>query len=117
MLLVLAEDLWWIGDMGRAGIRDVLHVIGELTNDLAPVLSWPREMLCEIWFGDDRDRRWGDRMFLDGLLQAVSEPSAFLIFTLKLSVKLELVNDLITKFPVEWTADMIWYCKTICEVM
>jgi hypothetical protein len=48
MLLVLAEDLWWIGDMGRAGIRDVLHVIGELTNDLAPVLSWPREMLCEI---------------------------------------------------------------------
>jgi hypothetical protein len=47
MLLVLAEDLWWIGDMGRAGIRDVLNVIGGSTSDLAPVLSWPREMLKE----------------------------------------------------------------------
>lgn len=45
ILLTLAEDLWWIGDMGRAGIRDVLHTIGGSTNDLAPVLSWPREVL------------------------------------------------------------------------
>jgi hypothetical protein len=46
MLLIVAENLWWIGDIGRAGIRDVLHVIGGLeTNDLAPVLSWPREIL------------------------------------------------------------------------
>jgi hypothetical protein len=45
MLLVLAEDLWWIGDMGRAGIRDVLHIIGGSASDLAPVLSWPQEIL------------------------------------------------------------------------
>ena len=46
MLLIVAEELWWIGDMGRAGIRDVLHVIGSLqTTDLAPVLSWPQEVL------------------------------------------------------------------------
>jgi hypothetical protein len=45
MLLVLAEDLWWVGDMGRAGIRDVLRVVGGETNELAPVLSWPKEIL------------------------------------------------------------------------
>lgn len=45
MLLILAEDLWWVGDMGRAGIRDVLRVVGSETNELAPVLSWPRETL------------------------------------------------------------------------
>jgi len=46
ILLIVAEELWWIGDMGRAGIRDVLHVIGSLqTTDLAPVLSWPQEVL------------------------------------------------------------------------
>jgi hypothetical protein len=45
MLLTLVEDLWWIGDMGRAGIRDVLHVIGGSTNELAPVLSWSKEIL------------------------------------------------------------------------
>lgn len=46
ILLIVAEELWWIGDMGRAGIRDVLHVIGSLqATDLAPVLSWPQEVL------------------------------------------------------------------------
>lgn len=45
MLLTLAEDLWWIGDMGRAGIRNVLHVTRGSANDLVPVLSWPREIL------------------------------------------------------------------------
>lgn len=45
MLLTLAEDLWWIGDMGRAGIRDVLSVTRGSANDLVAVLSWPKELL------------------------------------------------------------------------
>jgi hypothetical protein len=56
MLLTLVEDLWWIGDMGRAGIRDVLHVIGGSTNELAPVLSWSKEILGVKWFEARRDR-------------------------------------------------------------
>lgn len=45
MLLTIAEDLWWIGDMGRAGIHDVLHVTRGAANDLVAVLSWPKELL------------------------------------------------------------------------
>ncbi|KAK3708296.1 hypothetical protein LTR37_011561 [Vermiconidia calcicola] len=33
MLLVLAEDLWWVGDMGRSGIRDIVGLIDRLEMD------------------------------------------------------------------------------------
>ncbi|EME86756.1 uncharacterized protein MYCFIDRAFT_77423 [Pseudocercospora fijiensis CIRAD86] len=45
MLLILIEDQWWMGDMGRSGIRAALAILKEAENDLAPVVSWAREAL------------------------------------------------------------------------
>lgn len=52
MLAVLVEDLWWVGDLGVSGIRAALAVLAKTENDLAPVLTWPREML-ELQAGYD----------------------------------------------------------------
>ncbi|KXT02128.1 hypothetical protein AC578_5938 [Pseudocercospora eumusae] len=43
MLLILIEDQWWIGDMGRSGIRAALAILSEAENELASVVSWARE--------------------------------------------------------------------------
>lgn len=44
MMLVLSEDLWFIGDMGRAGIRDVIEATSS-SSEVSYVLQWPREVL------------------------------------------------------------------------
>ncbi|KAK3711999.1 transcription factor [Vermiconidia calcicola] len=50
MLVVLAEDLWWVSDMGRSGIRDIVGLIDRLEMDgdvetLSTSLHWPRQLL------------------------------------------------------------------------
>ncbi|KXT08141.1 hypothetical protein AC579_243 [Pseudocercospora musae] len=45
MLLILIEDQWWIGDMGRSGIRAALAILKEAENELASVVSWACEAL------------------------------------------------------------------------
>ncbi|KAF7187736.1 Sterol regulatory element-binding protein ECM22 [Pseudocercospora fuligena] len=45
MLLILIEDQWWVGDMGRSGIRAALAILKESENELASVVSWAREAL------------------------------------------------------------------------
>ena len=49
MLTVLAEDLWWIDDMGRAGIREIIGHFSQASNENSSkasiLLRWPRHML------------------------------------------------------------------------
>ena len=45
MLVVLAEDLWVIGDMGWAGIRAVIEMIPETDFNVHALLERPRQLL------------------------------------------------------------------------
>ena len=45
MLGVLAEDMWWVGDMGVAGIREVASICLRDDQKLQPLLEWPMQML------------------------------------------------------------------------
>ena len=45
MLMVLVEDLWWIDDMGRAGIRDIIAICSDADRDVRSLLLWPQDML------------------------------------------------------------------------
>ena len=45
MLMVLVEDLWWIDDMGRAGIREIIEICSDADRDVRSLLLWPRQML------------------------------------------------------------------------
>lgn len=45
MLMVLVEDLWWIDDMGRAGIRDIIARCPDAEGDARSLLMWPQQML------------------------------------------------------------------------
>ena len=45
MLMVLVEDLWWIDDMGRAGIRDIIAICSDADRDVRSLLLWPQHML------------------------------------------------------------------------
>ena len=49
MLVVLIEDLWWIDNMGRAGIREIIDFCSKAEakdGDIVSVLlKWPRRML------------------------------------------------------------------------
>ena len=45
MLMVLVEDLWWVGDMGRSGIRDIIKICSEVDHDLRSLLICPQRML------------------------------------------------------------------------
>ncbi|KAI4163221.1 MAG: hypothetical protein LQ342_003154 [Letrouitia transgressa] len=45
MLMVLVEDLWWIDDMGRAGIRDILARFSDADRDIRSLLIWPQKIL------------------------------------------------------------------------
>ena len=45
MLMVLVEDLWWVGDMGRAGIRNVITMCSDADRGVRSLLSWPQQML------------------------------------------------------------------------
>lgn len=45
MLMVLVEDLWWIDDMGRAGIREIIAICSDADRDVGSLLLWPQHML------------------------------------------------------------------------
>ena len=45
MLMVLVEDLWWVGDMGRAGIREVNAECSDADCGVRSLLIWPQQML------------------------------------------------------------------------
>lgn len=45
MLMILVEDLWWVGDMGRAGIRDIIAICSNADCDLRSLLICPQAML------------------------------------------------------------------------
>ena len=45
MLVVLAEDLWWVGDMGRAGILAVFNAANEMDPSWLKLLDWPLRLL------------------------------------------------------------------------
>ena len=45
MLMVLVEDLWWIGDMGRAGIRDIIAMCSDADRNVHSLLLRPQHML------------------------------------------------------------------------
>ncbi|KAL9059467.1 MAG: hypothetical protein Q9162_001165 [Coniocarpon cinnabarinum] len=48
MLVVLLEHVWFIDDMGRAGIRNVIDVCSDADPDVRALLIWPRLMLDEM---------------------------------------------------------------------
>ena len=48
MLMILVEDLWWVGDMGRAGIRDIIAMCSDADRDVHSLLIWPQQMLDVI---------------------------------------------------------------------
>ncbi|KAL8821822.1 MAG: hypothetical protein Q9191_007235 [Dirinaria sp. TL-2023a] len=45
MLMVLVEDLWWVADMGRAGIREIIAVCLDADRELRSLLICPQRML------------------------------------------------------------------------
>ena len=45
VLMVLVEDLWWVHDMGRAGIRDVVAMCSDADQSLRSLLIYPQQML------------------------------------------------------------------------
>lgn len=45
MLTVLLEDLWIVGDMGRAGIFEIVARSGDWSDEEQKLLLWPRRML------------------------------------------------------------------------
>ena len=45
MLVALAEDLWWLGDMGRMGIRAVVELIPKTDVRLHRLTERPRDLL------------------------------------------------------------------------
>ena len=45
MLMVLVEDLWWIDDMGRAGIREIIAICSDAECDVRSLLLWPQHTL------------------------------------------------------------------------
>ena len=45
MLVVLAEDLWWVGDMARKGIRAVVEIIPKTDVKMHALLERPRQLL------------------------------------------------------------------------
>lgn len=47
MLIVLVEELWWIDNMPRVGIRDVIAICSDAADDsdIRSLLRWPQGML------------------------------------------------------------------------
>ncbi|KAL8837009.1 MAG: hypothetical protein Q9170_002698 [Blastenia crenularia] len=45
MLMVLVEDLWWVGNMGRAGIREIIAICSDADRSVRSLLLWPQQML------------------------------------------------------------------------
>ena len=45
MLMAVVEDLWFIDDMGRAGIRDIVAICSDAHRDVGSLLLWPQHML------------------------------------------------------------------------
>ena len=45
MLVVVVKDLWWVNDMGRAGIRNVIDACDGADSHVRTLLHWPRLML------------------------------------------------------------------------
>lgn len=45
MLTVLLQDVWIVGDMGRAGIFEIVARSGEWSEDEQDLLLWPRRLL------------------------------------------------------------------------
>ena len=45
MLMTLAADMWWVGDMGVAGIREIVTLCASSDPSLERVLEWPKKML------------------------------------------------------------------------
>ena len=45
MLMVLVEDIWFIDDMGRAGIREIIGTCSDVDRVTHSLLFWPQHML------------------------------------------------------------------------
>ena len=45
MLVVLAEDLWWVDDFGRAALHEILEMHSHAESGVQMILEWPRRML------------------------------------------------------------------------
>ena len=45
MLVVLLEELWWIDDMGRAGIQEIAQMCENASSDVQLLMTWPKAML------------------------------------------------------------------------
>ena len=46
MLIILVEDLWWVHDMGRAGIRDVIRLCSKADPDTHALLTWAQHLIA-----------------------------------------------------------------------
>ena len=45
MIVVLAKDMWWLGDMGVAGIREVVSICSNSDAGMEALLKWPKKMM------------------------------------------------------------------------
>ena len=45
MLVVLAEDLWWVNDMGRLGIQHIMKMCSDADSDVRALLRWTQLMM------------------------------------------------------------------------
>jgi hypothetical protein len=45
MLVVLAEDLWLVHDIGRASRREILEIHSDASPSVQRILEWPRRMV------------------------------------------------------------------------
>jgi len=45
MIVVLAKDMWWVGDMGVAGIRETVSICSDPDRGMEAILEGPKKML------------------------------------------------------------------------
>lgn len=45
ILVATVEDLWWVGDMGRSGLHDILKMCSDAGGEIRELLYWPQRIL------------------------------------------------------------------------
>ena len=45
VLVIMLENFWWVGDMGRSGILEIIATCSDTSPEIDQLLQWPRQVL------------------------------------------------------------------------
>lgn len=48
VLVIMVEDLWWVGDMGRSGICEIVATCSDTSDEISQLLQWPGEVIQHL---------------------------------------------------------------------